>query len=501
MRPQGLAFDRFDNLFIADTRNSRVRRVDASSGIITTVAGDPADGVALNRPADVTIDFDGNLLISDFGINQILKLDLHDGRVEVVAGFGVPGFSGDGGPAIDAGLNLPTSLALDAAGNILVADFLNSRVREVSSLTSVISTFGGTGLATIEGDGGPATTAAFYLPSGIFLDSLDNLLVADRGNSGVRIVDGTSGIIETIAGNGVFGLSGDGGPAVEASLSGPRGVAVDGAGRLLITDFRNHRIRQVDPEGIISTLAGRDRRAEPEPPDTACPPASSDDPVGDEGPAEEALLCEPFSVVVDTSGVVYFSDSRNQRIRRIDPDNGLIDTIAGSGDRGFSGDGGLATEAMLNSPRGLALGPAGGLFAGGLYVADRNNHHVRRIDLDTLTITSVVGTDEEGTPVQGFGGDGEDASQAFLNRPVQIAFDAAGNLYISDSRNRRIRRVDAETGLISTVVGTGETGFAGDGGPALEAVIGPSGLDFDSFGNLYFSELLNGRVRMVRAPF
>ena len=501
-RPQGLAFDRFDNLFIADRQNSRVRRVDAATEIITTVAGDPADGVGLARPRDVAIDFDGNLLISDVGVDQILKLDLQDGSVELVAGIGSPGFSGDDGPAIDAELNGPSSLALDAAGNILVADLLNSRIREINSLTSVITTLGGTGLATIEGDGGPATVAAFYLPEGIVLDSLDNLLVADRGNSRIRMVNGGSGIIDTIVGSGVFGFSGDGGPAVEATLASPRGVALDGAGRILIADFFNNRIRQVDREGIISTLAGRDRLPPPEPPDTPCPPASADLPIGDGGPAEDALLCRPFSVVVDADGVVYFSDANNQRIRRIDPETGLINTIAGTGEPGFSGDGGLATEAMLNSPRGLALGPASGLFAGGLYVADGNNHHVRRIDLDTLTITSVVGTAEEGIPVPGFGGDGEPATQAFLDRPRQIAFDATGNLYISDTGNRRIRRVEAESGVISTVVGTGETGFSGDGGPALEAVIGfPSGLGFDSFGNLYFSQIRNGRVRMVRAPF
>ena len=501
-RPQGLAFDRFDNLFIADSRNSRVRRVGAASGIITTVAGDPADGVALNRPGDVAIDFDGSLLISDFGTDQVLKLDLHDGGLERVAGVGSPGFSGDDGLAIDAELNLPTSLSLDAAGNILVSDFLNSRIRTIDSLTSVITTFGGTGLATIEGDGGPATTAALYLPEEIVLDSLDNLLVADRGNSSIRIVDGVSGIIDTVAGSGVFGFSGDGGPAVEATLASPRGVAVDGTGRILIADHFNHRIRRVDEEGIMSTLAGRDRQPPPEPPDTPCPPASADDPIGDGGPAEDALLCTPGSVVVDGDGVVYFSDTGNHRIRWIDPQTGLIDTIAGTGNRGFSGDGGPAAEAMLRSPRGLALGPAGGLFAGGLYVADRNNHHVRRIDLDTLIITSVVGADDAGTPVQGFGGDGEDANRAFLDRPRGVAFDAAGSLYISDAGNSRIRRVDAQTGLISTVVGTGEQGFSGDGGPALDAVISiPSGLGIDSLGNLYFSELLNGRVRVVRAPF
>ena len=199
--PQGLAFDRFDNLFIADRQNSRVRRVDAATEIITTVAGDPGDGVGLFRPRDVAIDFDGNLLISDVGVDQILKLDLQDGSVELVAGTGSPGFSGDDGPAIDAELNGPSSLALDAAGNILVADFVNRRIREINSLTSVITTLGGTGLATIEGDGGPATVAAFYLPEGIVLDSLDNLLVADRGNSRIRMVDGGSGIIDTIVGS------------------------------------------------------------------------------------------------------------------------------------------------------------------------------------------------------------------------------------------------------------------------------------------------------------
>jgi len=329
------------------------------------------------------------------------------------------------------------------------------------------------------------------------------MLVADRGNARVRLVDQLSGIIDTIAGNGIPGFSGDGGLAFDASLRSPRGVGVDSLGQVLIADARNNRIRQVDGAGVITTVAGTDRPEPPEPPVTSCPPSIPIGPLGDGGPAVDALLCTPFAVVADNQGAIYFSDTANHRIRWIDPETGLIDTIAGGNVPGFSGDGGLANEALLNSPRDLALGPSLGILAGGLYVADARNHHVRRIDLIAGTIDSVIGTAEDGVPVPGFGGDGDlPPTQTFLNFPRRIAFDSSGSLYIADVHNARIRRVDAETGVLSTVAGVGHVGFSGDGGAALDASISfPSGLAIDSLGNLYFSELLNGRVRMVRAPF
>ena len=270
------------------------------------------------------------------------------------------------------------------------------------------------------------------------------------------------------------GFSGDGGPAVQAQLSWPEGVAVDGGGNLFIADTLNRRIRRVDANGTITTLVG-----------TGYIGYS-----GDGGPAVEAQLFSPEGVAVDGAGNLFIADRDNHRIRRVDA-NGTITTIAGTGKNGFSGDGGPAIEARLRSPYGMAVDGAGNL-----YIADRDNHRIRRVDANG-TITTFAGVGERGLLVLG---DGGPAVEAHLSWPEGVAVDGAGNLFIADTVNHRIRRVDAN-GIITTIAGTGRSGFSGDGGPAVKAQLyDPRGVAVDGAGNLYIADAGNRRIRKVSPP-
>ena len=344
----------------------------------------------------------------------------------------------------------------------------NHRIRRVDS-TGTITTFAGTGERRFGGDGGPSDPGPqLDDPTGVAVDGAGNLYIADASNHRIRKVDST-GTITTIAGTGEQGFGGNGGPATQAPLNYPYGVAVDGAGNLYIADVGNHRIRKVDSTGTIITIAGTEERGFS----------------GDGGPAIQAQLDAPSGVAVDELGNLYIADRNNHRIRRVDS-TGTITTIAGTEERGFSGDGGPATQAPLFLPTGVAVDGAGNL-----YIADQYNHRIRRVD-STGTITTIAGTGE-----LGFGGDGGPAIQAQLGDPTGVAVDGPGNLYIADQYNHRIRRVDS-TGTITTIAGTGERGFSGDGGPAIQAQLDdPTGVAVDGAGNLYIADASNHRIRLL----
>ena len=254
--PMGVAVDGSGNLFIADTENTRIRKVDAGTGIITTVAGDgkliffqdkgPATSVSLHFPYGVVVDSSGNLFISDPHLNRIQLLDATMGIITTVAGNRVQGFSGDGGPATSARLSFPMGLAVDGGGNVLIADTGNNRVRRLAADTGIITTVAGNGTAVFSGDGGPATNASFAKPSGVVVDSGGNLFIADSSNNRIRRIAADTGIITTVAGNGIFGFSGDGGLATSASFAYPKGIALDANGNLFIVDRSNSRIRKVN---------------------------------------------------------------------------------------------------------------------------------------------------------------------------------------------------------------------------------------------------------------
>jgi len=467
--PYGVAVDSAGNLYIADTNNSRIRKV--SGGTITTVAGNgnfgfsgdggPATSASLYRPWGVAVDSAGNLYIPDAGNHRIRKVS--GGTITTVAGNGSQGSSGDGGPAASASLNSPMGVAVDSAGNLDIADWGNSRIRKVSGGT--ITTVAGNGGYRFSGDGGPATSASLSDPCGAAVDSAGNLYIADFWNNRIRKVSG--GTITTVVGNGGGGFSGDGGPATSASLYFPCGVAVDLAGNLYIADTYNGRIRKVSG-GTITTVAGNGNHGYS----------------GDGGPATSASLYQPEGVAVDSAGNLYISDTFNNRIRKVS--GGTITTVAGNGSKGFSGDGGLATSASLYYPWGVAADSAGNL-----YIADSNNGSIRQVSGETIATVAGNGT-------QGYSGDGGPATSASLYYPYGVAVDSAGNLYIADSSNSRIRKVSG--GTITTVAGNGNGGFSGDGGPATSAALsGPQGVAVDSAGNLYIADTSNNRIREVFA--
>jgi uncharacterized protein (TIGR03437 family) len=298
-------------------------------------------------PQYIAADRAGNLF---FVVHSaVLRLDAVTGISTLVAGNGVPGFSGDNGPATSAQVGGPRGLAVDSAGNVYIADSYANRVRKVSN--GVITTVAGNGTPGFSGDNGPAISAQLAQPFGLAVDSAGNLYIADWGNSRIREV--SNGVITAVAGDSGFGYFGDNGPAPYAALSGPQGVAVDSAGDLYIADTGNNCIRKVS-NGVITTVAGNGTYGFS----------------GDNGPATSAQVNQPWGVAVDSAGNLYVSDTGNNRIRKVS--NGVITTVAGNGTRGFSGDGGPATSAQVNLPAGVAVDSAGNV-----YFADRENNRIR----------------------------------------------------------------------------------------------------------------------------
>lgn len=345
----------------------------------------------------------------------------------------------------------------------------------------VIQTIAGNGETGFMGDGGPAIEAKLNTMQGLAIDAAGNLYIAEVSNHVVRRVD-PSGVISTVAGLGPdqAGFNGDNQPATQAKLAAPADVAIDAGGNLYIADNGNHRIRRVDSNGVITTVVG-----------TGVSGFS-----GDGGPATAARLRNPAAIALDAAGNLYIGEAGNLRIRRVDRATGIITTIAGTGAYGFSGDGGLATTARFKNVSDLAIGPAGDIF-----VADSFNNRVRRISPDGI-ITTVAGRGDFNVSVAADLGDGGAATEAIVRTPFGLAFDSAGNLYIAENSSHRIRRVDG-SGIITTVAGSGsplEPGSGGDGGPADQAKLNrPSGVLVDAAGNIYISDSFNFRVRRVNA--
>jgi len=516
----GIAVDRFGNLYIADPGAAVVRKV-APSGIITTVAGTGVYGFSgdngqavsarLAAPTGVAVDRTGNLFIADTNNSRIRRVS-PGGVITTVAGTGVDGYSGDNGPATGANLYHPYRVVADGNGNLFIADTYNNRVRKVSA-GGTITTVAGNGSFGGPADGTLATSGSLSNPVGIAVDSSGKVYVGGF-DPRLYVVD-ASGIIHIVAGSGVSGYSGDGGAPAAASISNIPGVAVNALGEVVFTDNRrirkissgtivtiaggatgdggpavfgggltvsaiasgsagylylataDNRIRMITPAGVIWTLAG-----------TGVTGYS-----GDNGLAANATLNNPSAVVADKFGTLYVADQQNHRVRKIGS-NGVITTYAGTGTAGYTGDHGPAAHAQLNNPEGLAVDALGNL-----YVADASNSVVRKVGTDG-TIVTVAGN---GT--SGFSGDNGPATQAQLTYPWGLAVDPSGNLYIADLDNYRVRRV-APNGTITTFAGTGTPGASGDGGPATAAqMYQPNGVATDSNGNVYI--LAGGRVRLV----
>jgi len=468
--PSGVVVDSSGNLFIADTSNNRIRKVN-TSGTITTVVGNgtagyTGDGGAptsakINNPAGVAINAYGNLLFVDSGNHCIRKLT--NNIISTVAGNGTNGFWGDGGVATNANLSYPNGVVTDMIGNLFIADLGNNRIRKVGT-NGVITT----SVGRILNDGDFATNATLNLVAQMTCDANGNLYIADSGNNCIRKID-AAGIITTVAGNGSRGFSGDGGAATNGSLNQPNAVAADGFGNLWIADTRNNRLRKVDTNGIMATVAG-----------TGAFGYS-----GDGGAATNAKLFFPYGVVVDGAGNVLIADLFNNRIRKVDG-NGNISTVAGTGSVGFSGDGGVATSATMRNPYAVTLDPTKNLF-----IADFNNCRIRRVDTNGI-INTVAGN---GTSA--YSGDGGAATNASSGAPYAVSADTVGNLYIADPSYGRVRKVNT-SGIITTIAGNGSPGFAGDGGSGSFANLdGPRGLAVDGAGNVYIADGGNNRIRKL----
>ncbi|HEX3742505.1 MAG TPA: hypothetical protein VHW09_01185 [Bryobacteraceae bacterium] len=333
-----------------------------------------------------------------------------------------------------------------------------------------ITTVAGDGILGYAGDNGSAVRAEIWALSGVSLDYSGNILIADTGNCRIRKV--TKGIITTIAGNGVCAYTGDGGPATQAELSYPRSVAADAAGNVYITDTGNARVRKIDTNGNMSTIAGTGTQGYS----------------GDGGPSTAAQVYDPWSIAVDLSGDVLFVDRSNQRIREITPD-GTINTVAGNGQQGYSGDGGPATSASLYVPSAVAVD-----FAGNFYVVESQSATVRKVNTAGI-IQTVAGT---GTGF-GFGGDGGPATAALLNDPQGAAIDPAGNIFIADEDNQRLREVTTD-GIMHTIAGSGKANYSGDGGPSTGSILDlPEGVGSSPGGTIYFVDSGNRRIRALTA--
>lgn len=393
------------------------------------------------------------------------------GAITTVAGTGEPGCSGDGGPAVQATLNEPKSVTVIGQA-LYIADSENHRIRKVDLTTGVITTIAG------EGSGASPAQATPSISSAQSEDELDPLAdpAKTKDDKVVQLAD-QSGTVRFLVGAAEKGrFQGDGGPAVAATLNFPSAVTSDSHGTLYIADTFNHRIRRVDAaNGLIRTLAG-----------TGAARFS-----GDSGPAEKAALNEPAALVLDEGRRrLYIADLANYRVRMVDLATGTISTYAGSGEQDYDGDGQPARQAGLTGPSGLALDADGNL-----YIADTFSGRIRRVDVATWIISTVAG---DGTEYRYQGIPNEFSTG--LSRPAGIARAADGTLYITDSDNHLIRKWNPKSKIITAIAGNGVAQFAGDGGPASACSLNyPFGVAVDQAGNLYIADTFNHRIRMIAA--
>ncbi|EFC47410.1 predicted protein [Naegleria gruberi] len=465
--PSGVAISSSDEIYIVDRSNNRIRKI-TTSGIISTIAGngtagysgDVATSAKLYYPSGIAISSSDETYIADTNNHRIRKITT-SGIISTIAGNGTAGYSGDGSSAKSAQLYYPSGVAISSSDEIYIVDRSNNRIRKITT-SGIISTIAGNGTAGYSGDGSSATSAQLNSPSGIAISSSDEIYIADMFNNRIRKIT-TSGIISTIAGTGTSGYSGDGSSATSIQLYFPYGVAVSLSDEIYIADMFNNRIRKITTSGIISTIAGG---------------------IGDGLSATTAYI-NAITFEFSSSGEIYIADTNNHRIRKITT-SGIISTIAGTGTSGYSGDGSSATSAQLNSPYGIAISSSGEI-----YIADTNNNRIRKI-----TTSGIIST-IAGTGTQGYSGDGSSATSAQLYNPYGVAISSRGEIYVADYNNNRIRKITT-SGIISTIAGTGTSGYSGDGSSAISAQLyNPYGVAISSSDEIYITDTNNNRIRKL----
>jgi trimeric autotransporter adhesin len=515
--PYSVFVDVSGNIYIADTGNSAIREVVASTGAIQTVAGTPgtpgysgngpAISALLDIPEGVFVDPSGNIYIADTYNSIIREVTIANGNIQTVAGTyyaydSTCNYSGDGAAATSANLCLPGNVSLDSSGDLFIADTYNFAIRKVSGRT--INTVAGTPttvcatyLTTGCGNNGAAIASDLNYPSDMVVDSSGNIYIADSEDSVIREVTASNLNIRAFAGNGFISYSGDGGTPTNAELGNPVAVFVDASGNVFIADTDNSVIREIlASTGDIQTVAGNGNEGYS----------------GDSGLATKAELDSPQGVYVDAQGDIFIADNGNNVIREVVASTGNIQTVAGNGTLGYSGDGGAPISAELNNPYGVLVD-----VSGNIYIADAANHAIRVVNtgaaqitvagttIQPNTIQTVAGTpptpcDAESTVLSC--GDGGLATKAYLNFPLGIFLDTNGDIFIADSSDNAIREVSATTGIIQTMAGTiGATGgFSGDGAAATSALLDtPSGVFADTTSDIFIADSENDAIREVVA--
>ncbi len=479
--PLGMVVDAEGNIYFVDSGNNAIRKIDPQ-GNLTTLAGNGMTGYVdgtggingtaeFNNPqGGLAVDGSGNVYVADSFNNVIRKID-PQGNVTTFAGNGTAGFvDGTGGLSGTAEFNGPIGMALDAQGNLIVADLGNNSIRKVDPQGNVTTLAGNGATGYVDGTGGMTGTAEFNFPLDVRVDSQGMIWVADETNSVIRLID-AQGNVTTAAGNGVSGwVDGTGGHTGTAEFNGPSGLAIDAQGNVIVADANNNRIRSIDANHNVTTFAGN---------------GSGGFLLGDARPDGTAQLWSPFGVVVDAAGNLFVADSANNRIRKVSTD-GTVSTVAGNGTPGFVD--GAAGNAEFNFPAGIAIDAQGNLF-----VADSRNNRIRKIDTGG-NVSTIAGNGNTGF-VDGPGGP---LGIAEFSRPFTLVVDASGNIFVADYGNNSIREIDSG-GIVSTFAGNGHQGSTdGTGGRLGTAEFaGPSGLVLDGQGNIFVADTYSFRVRKI----
>jgi hypothetical protein len=483
--PFGVAVDTSGNVYFSDQYNCVVRKVDTTK-TITTIAGTVgqcnATGSDLSYPSGLALDGSGNLFITDTNNCKVRKLVLATKVLSVVAGTGTCSYTGDGSSATAATMYYPQGVAVDTAGDLFISDTNNCVIREVTKSSGKISTIAGNHTCAYTGDGNPATSAEIYSPEGIAVNGAGTKVTfADYQNQRIRQFT-VGGNITTVAGNGTAcgGACGEGGAATSAQLYYPLGLAANSAGSTYyIGNNYNQVVDKFTVGGNLTLIAGNH--------------SNTTETIYNGAPATGVQLANPYGLFNDSSNNVYITDSHNYRVRELVNSTGLVNFFAGDGIYGYSGDGSSAISAEVTYPYGVAKDSSGNV-----YIADSNACVIRKVSGGNINTFAGLVTGPTSTSC-GFSGDGGAALSAKLYTPYGVAIDSKNNIYIADFTNDAVRKVSG--GVITTIAGIGLVGgFSGDGGPAVNAQLnGPTAVAVDPAGNVFIADYYNCRIRGVNA--